>query len=297
MCNGQCINTQTDANNCGACNSPCNTTNTSSVSCVRGVCQDTCATGFGNCDLNPANGCEKNLFDSDNNNCSKCGGVCPDITSCQPDGMCHCPASKPEACGNRCTNTLSDPNNCDPNGNCGTICPAGGSCVNGACVCPHGQTNCNGQCVDTSSNNTFCGGCSAPPCPTGSSCSSGVCSCNFPFQACGVPGQCSNISNDFFNCGACGMQCANLQHCSDFECRCPDNQVLGTFSDCSSCNDTCMGGTFCQSTKIAGLSECRCSDGGTPGTDTDCKSCGDNCLNLDGGGERCFTNPPRCQMP
>ncbi len=290
MCNGQCINTHTDPNNCGACNSPCNTTNTSSVSCVNGVCQDTCAAGFGNCDHNPANGCETNLRDSDNHNCGFCTGTCNDPSFCEPDGLCHCPTNE-VFCGSLCTNTLTDPNNCDPNGNCGTVCPAGGHCVNGTCACPAGQTNCNGQCVDTSSNNTYCGGCFAPPCPTGANCSSGVCTCDFPYENCPNRAGCANISNDFDNCGNCGNQCAADQYCNNFGCLCLlDNQPLGTNFDCAFCGNTCgSGGTSCQPIGAVGMG-CLCSDGGSVGGDTDCAFCDDNCLNQN---ERCVNG--QCQ--
>lgn len=73
-----------------------------------------------------------------------------------------CPGLGEVACGGTCTDTSSDPLNC---GMCNNACPAGQTCVNGACaggdVCPPGDyVVCGGVC-----------------CAQGAICQNGQCSC------------------------------------------------------------------------------------------------------------------------
>src|SRR4051812_45303037 len=62
--NGCETNTDTNVERCGLCGNACHTSagaaNASAV-CRSGVCGITCAAGFGDCDGNPANGCEADL--------------------------------------------------------------------------------------------------------------------------------------------------------------------------------------------------------------------------------------------
>lgn len=96
-CNGACRNLRYDASNCGACGRVCGETETCrdrqciSLTTMRPapadagtpVTQDAsmsmptprCMLGRGDCDGNPANGCETDLF-QDRNNCGTCGTVC-----------------------------------------------------------------------------------------------------------------------------------------------------------------------------------------------------------------------------
>jgi hypothetical protein len=56
------------------------------------------------------------------------------------NGNCVCEGDKPHLCNvwdtnkTRCTNTLSDPEHCDPFGSCNIRCSQGFKCVNGSCV-------------------------------------------------------------------------------------------------------------------------------------------------------------------
>jgi hypothetical protein len=68
-------NLLSDPNDCGACGVTCGTNNGTSVACVQGVCQETCAVGFANCNGQAADGCESNLS-SDAANCGACHDVC-----------------------------------------------------------------------------------------------------------------------------------------------------------------------------------------------------------------------------
>jgi hypothetical protein len=69
------VNLNTTPTSCGACGRACSLPNASAVGCAGGACTVTaCVGGFGNCDGNPANGCEANLT-SDPSNCGGCGRV------------------------------------------------------------------------------------------------------------------------------------------------------------------------------------------------------------------------------
>jgi hypothetical protein len=93
----------TDVNNCGTCGNKCgnglvcinggctcakcNFPNAAS-SCVNNVCvMGACVQGFGDCNKNPNDGCEVN-FNTDANNCTGCGIVCPMNAPFCSNGVC-----------------------------------------------------------------------------------------------------------------------------------------------------------------------------------------------------------------
>jgi hypothetical protein len=98
---------------------------------------------------------------------------------------------------------LNDNNNC---GECGRVCGAGASCVNGDCMCStQGQVSCNGACVDVQTNPMSCGRCDHA-CPTGVACAGGMCQC--PTGTVDCPDTaCANLMTDPRNCGRCGEHC------------------------------------------------------------------------------------------
>ena len=81
------------AAHCGACANAC----PGGASCVAGACAAAdagapadaggCASGFGDCDRNSANGCEVDFL-NDRNHCGACGAACPAAQSCAL-GMCR----------------------------------------------------------------------------------------------------------------------------------------------------------------------------------------------------------------
>jgi hypothetical protein len=76
---------------CGSCDAaPCQPGPHGAASCDGGSCSVTCETGFGNCDGDPANGCEAD-FATDLAHCGACGGDCEGGT-CK-GGVCECAAS------------------------------------------------------------------------------------------------------------------------------------------------------------------------------------------------------------
>ena len=86
LCGNLCVDTMTSVTNCGACGSTCFTANGTS-SCVNGQCRiASCNAGFADCNGNPADGCETNVF-SDRNNCGACGNVCGIFQTCV-NGAC-----------------------------------------------------------------------------------------------------------------------------------------------------------------------------------------------------------------
>jgi hypothetical protein len=91
-CNGSAgdgceVNTSSDIYNCGACGMACSSSPHSSPTCSLGTCGFTCSAGYGNCDMNPGNGCET-YTNADNNNCGSCGTVCTMGKSCV-NGSCQ----------------------------------------------------------------------------------------------------------------------------------------------------------------------------------------------------------------
>ena len=141
-----CETSAYDTGSCGACDAACESVpggvENALPACVPqdgtppAACGFACADGYGDCDGDPANGCERPLGDPAN-----CGGC---------DVLCAVPLNSAPLCeGGRCTSeclpgftscdaavdgcetaTGNDPENC---GACGNVCPSG-VCVASRCV-------------------------------------------------------------------------------------------------------------------------------------------------------------------
>ncbi len=142
MCNGACVATASDIDNCGTCGHLCTKRPNAVVTCQQGSCVvGSCATGFHDCDGNPANGCEASNLDTDVANCGACGNKCWELPNTVA-GVCSKGACAPAVCAsgfadcdkiakNGCERNLeSDAANC---GSCGHICQPGFICSGGAC--------------------------------------------------------------------------------------------------------------------------------------------------------------------
>ncbi|MCA9642076.1 MAG: hypothetical protein KC492_15325 [Myxococcales bacterium] len=217
--NGCEVNTEVDADHCGACNRSCSTSHVNQRTCAGGRCTSSCNSGWGNCSR-PAsgadNGCETNLNTSAAN-CGGCGAACSTSNSssqtcssgqcghtCQ-SGFGDCDGPRPGSTDNGCeVNTQTNKDNC---GACGDACSTSHStsqtCAGGQCqhTCDGAFRDCNGArpgatddgCeVDTDSSVAHCGACNAA-CSTSNvtmrSCSSGLCAptCATGFGDCNGP--------------------------------------------------------------------------------------------------------------
>ena len=80
-----CETALTTLSDCGGCGVPCALPN-ASEECDTGVCRVlACDASFGDCDGDPANGCEADLRRNDAH-CGTCGNACPAGQRCRPGG-------------------------------------------------------------------------------------------------------------------------------------------------------------------------------------------------------------------
>jgi hypothetical protein len=274
--NGCETNLKTDADHCGACDTPCSLKHASAL-CNGGKCVvDKCTAPYVDCDGDPSNGCEVNTT-TDPLNCGGCGGVCSDINgtpSCAgskclitcTDGFADCDDDRVNGCE---INTDKNVNNC---GKCGNICDAtsgAAKCTVGVC----GVSNCKAGLGDCDTNPTDCetdittsvdncGGCGVTcVIPNGvPACKASVCSvgsCNAGYADCnGDPkdGCETNIATDTKNCGACNTPCAisnATAACVNKVCKV--SVCTLPFADCDGDGTTCETNT---STNVSNCGGC-----------------------------------------
>jgi hypothetical protein len=124
-------------------------------------------------------------------------------------------------CGNLCTNTLNDPDNC---GTCGNACQTAALCTQGTCACGEGLAMCNGACVNELVDPSNCGGCGiicgGGPC-VDAQCGKGApndggatMECTGGMSLCG--GVCIDTTSSPVNCGGCGVACGGT--CTNSRC-------------------------------------------------------------------------------
>ena len=275
--NGCEINLKTDVNNCNACNTKCSTSG-GTPTCTNGSCGIGCAAGFGDCDSNPANGCETNL--NSPTHCGGCNTVCSSTngTATCSAGVCGitCNAGYGDCDGsaaNGCEiNTNTNPNYC---GNCSTVCGAingTASCTGGVCgiACTAGYGNCdanfaNGCETTLATNAAHCGNCATACTYTNASgvCSASVCqlgTCNAGYGNCDSTASngCEVALNTTTDCGTCSNACTNahgttactagscVPACSSGYSSCDSNAANGceqnTGTDvnhCGTCTNVC----------------------------------------------------------
>lgn len=242
-CNGTCVFTQSDTNNCGVCGA---------------ICQGTCANGVCVPDSNP--GVDASTPDRDAGTMSQgecrptcassqrcCGRVCVDRQ--QPSGADGRPATADDpsstfnncgACGVKCDPERASScslraGNANPQCACGEF-PA----CQGSDVCA--MTSSGLRCLNTSTNPEHCGEI-GNACAAGETCTGGVCGCGgagpcAEGEAC-CGGTCTDVTSDAMHCGGCGMACgANAPNCVAGSC------VCGTGPEARVCTAPTAGGIF-----------------------------------------------------
>lgn len=174
----------TDPANCGSCGMVCSYPN-ANAHCISGFCSmGDCDFGYGDCDLDPSNGCEADL--SSMENCGACGAACLNL----PGSYSSCDFG---ACFYSCDSDLVD---C--NGDLGD--PSGDGC----------EAN-----LDSDVDN--CGSC-FEDCGTGVNqtsafCAAGNCQfiCDLNYGDCDpYPGCETFLLDDPENCGSCGEVCDGI---------------------------------------------------------------------------------------
>ncbi len=187
-----------DPNNCSVCGTACSYANAVPV-CVLGNCMmGNCHTGFDDCNLSDADGCEVNL-NNDPNNCSTCGNACSfaNASSTCIGGTCQlgpclsgwddCNQTASDGCEQ---DLFFDVNHC---GACGNVCMlpnatptcAAGSCQIASCNAPY--MDCNQVATD---------GCEVDP-------SSDINNCGFCGNVCSFANASARCSNSQCTMGAC----------------------------------------------------------------------------------------------
>jgi hypothetical protein len=210
-CEGKCLDTENDKNNCGACGTVCDFVNVVR-SCKVGRCQFECQAGYGNCNGVREDGCELRTSDSPEN-CGLCGRVC---MSTNASSVC----------------AVSQ---------CGT-----GTCTTGFANCDLGDSN--GCEIDTTTDVAHCGGCNQQCVLPNASvrCEASTCrvsGCDAGFGDCDLlaPNGCETpLPSDPLHCGSCGRACGPQQICVDSRCRATELIVFGgalSFSMGNTTND------------------------------------------------------------
>jgi hypothetical protein len=170
-----------------------------------GHCEPTCAVGYGDCDLQPEDGCETSI-NQDSLSCGSCGMACPSnggtpLCVAGKCGLSSCNLGFGD-CNNAgvCSFHLNtDPQNC---GRCGHVCSSS-----------HGTARCNG------------GVCEADCATAYGDCNAGTSEADSPNDGCETKLNVPDKSGHVPNCGACGALCkrrayttVNLKKCAEGVC-------------------------------------------------------------------------------
>ena len=265
-CNGKCVQTDFDNQNCGSCGKTC----AGGLTCGNGKC-------VGNTTCSGLTADTSSSID----NCGACGNRCPDGKTCIQGkcvtgyGKAYCGAeivqigdiercggcndkcgngkicknnacvngAGPSYCDGRVTNTLNSISNC---GSCGHRCEDNSICTNGECVDGQGgystdEMYCNGAIIHYLSDSANCNGC-GNHCAKGLQCVAGTCQ---PYALNSIASlTCNGITvnpyNDSYNCGKCGTNCGT-EACLHGSCGGLANSNIITFGHYEQDNDTSNG--------------------------------------------------------
>jgi hypothetical protein len=280
---------------CGACGKSCSPANAVGQ-CTGGVCGVlTCNGGFGDCNANPADGCEVNLF-ADPLHCGNCATVCSSnhgtavcAGSCSigcDAGWANCNGSLADGCE---AATSNNPLHC---GSCSNACPwapnATPTCNGTTCelTCNAGWADCdaypdNGCEVNLSTDPLHCGSCTtvcAPAPNSAPTCALSACgvACNAGFGNCdgNVANGCeANLLTDALHCGNCTTSCGTSScaggvcsaNCTAPMADCDGNPGNGCEVNlntdpqhCGSCTTQCAGNQACSAGTCAAANHVNC---------------------------------------
>jgi hypothetical protein len=162
-CQSGCFDVQTAPGHCGACDRACPARANAAVGCAAGVCTAACNNGYGDCDSDPATGCETDLR-SAVAHCGACGRSCAVAggTAACVNGQCAvaaCNAGRGDCDGDPSNGCEADLTTSDTHcGACGSRCALPGAtsrCAAGVCT----QVACLPTACDLDGNTTT--GCEA----------------------------------------------------------------------------------------------------------------------------------------
>jgi hypothetical protein len=194
LCAGSCVSAGS-IDHCGDCNNVCSFPNATAW-CANGACGYTCLPDWGDCDGDPATGCETSLA-ADPQHCGSCTGTCQVANGSAVCANGSCTLVRCNDCYTGCagadtcdTNLCTDPMNC---GGCGNSCATstlGTACLSRQCGCltagdclPKAADHCDGNLCACST--------SAVPCPSSKTCTSGKCLLD-QGQLCTTNSQCAS---------------------------------------------------------------------------------------------------------
>jgi alpha-tubulin suppressor-like RCC1 family protein len=168
-CNGMaadgCEASTRTLTNCGVCGMPCGFAN-ASASCTTGTCAFVaCTAGFGDCDGDLSNGCERPLDTI--TSCGMCGRVCSFAHAAASCTLGSCVRGACDMGWDDCNGMPSD--GCEADlaststcGMCGRACMGGQMCVGGACTMPPSVVEVGAglafSCARLSDGRVFCWG-------------------------------------------------------------------------------------------------------------------------------------------
>ncbi len=233
-CGEDCVDTSSDPENCGVCDNACDPYVHASPGCTMGQCaMGPCDEGWGDCDHDPANGCETDLG-SDAQNCGECGRECNDSDVCTQDDTCvdgTCHNENPLPCDdeNVCTDDACDPadgcvytDNTEPcDDDC--ECTVDDTCADGDCQ-PGGPLDCDDLNVCTVDACDCVDGCvytdNTSPCDDSDACTVNDVCADGTCQP-GIPRDCDDLNpctDDSCDPDTGCVHVNNTEPCADGDC-------------------------------------------------------------------------------